>query len=242
MWPSEGLASRIADLANWLLIASLIAGVVSTALIVWMGNVKEAYLRRALADAQGIAAQANARAAANQKEAARLTKDAEDERTARVELESKVAWRNLNKQVRFEMASRLAKFSGEPALVSHNPEDIEAASFASDIAAILHEAKWKVFDAMAVLGMRAGPVPFGTHPQLDTGVRIWATDDENSHEAAVALVAQLSSRGFNAVMSPEAKSLLYIHPTPTRVVISVDHKPEGAQGEYKLRAQKANSK
>lgn len=241
MWPSEEMASRIYNLANWFLIASLVVGVVSTALIVWMGKVKDGYFRIALANAQGIAAQANDRAAANEKEAARLTKEAEDERTARVELESKVAWRSLSKQARFEMASHLAKFSGEPALVSYNPEDIEAASFASDIAATLHEARWDVFDAMAVLGMREGPVPFGTNPQLDTGVHVWATDDENSRKAAAALAAQLSSRGFDAVMSPEAKSLLYIHPTPTRVVISVDHKPEGAQGEYKLRALKATS-
>jgi len=231
MWPSEEWASRLSDWANIGLLASLIVGVISTGLLVWMGNVKEAYLR-------GHITETNARAAANEKEAAQLRKLAEDERTARVELESKVAWRKLDNRTQGDMASHLARFSKEPALVSYNPQDIEAASFASDIAATLHAAKWEVFDALSVLSMREGPVPFGTNPKLDTGVRVWCTADETSRRAATALVEQLSSRGFDAVISPEAKSLLGIHPTPTRVVVSVEHKPEGAQGEYKLAVQK----
>jgi len=43
MWPSEELASRLSNWANWGLIASLVAGVISTVLLVWMGNVKDAY-------------------------------------------------------------------------------------------------------------------------------------------------------------------------------------------------------
>ncbi len=50
MWPSEPLASRIYDWANWGLIAGLVIGVTSTILVVWMGNVKEAYLRKQVAD------------------------------------------------------------------------------------------------------------------------------------------------------------------------------------------------
>lgn len=231
MWPSEEWATKIADLSNGFLIASLVVGVISTFLVVWMGNVKEAYLKQSLRRSEE-------RAAGLEKQAAELSKAAEDERTARVELESKVAWRSLNKLARSEIAFHLAQFSKQPALISYNPQDVEAASFASDIAAALHEAKWDVFDAMAVLKMREGPVPFGTNPQLDTGVRIWSTDDANSRKAATVIVAQLSFHGFDAVMSDDAKSLLSIHPTPTRVVISVEHKPEWAQGEYKLRAQK----
>jgi hypothetical protein len=231
MWPSEEWASRIANWANLFLIASLAVGVISTGLVFWMGSVKEAYLKQSLA-------QSRERAAHLEKQAAELGKAAEDERTARVELESKVAWRKLDNGTQSDMASHLARFSKEPALVSYNPQDIEAASFASDIAATLHAAKRDVFDALSVLTMREGPVPFGTNPKLDTGVRVWCTADETSRKAATALVEQLSSRGFDALISPEAKSLLGIHPTPTRVVVSVEHKPQGAQGEYKLAAQK----
>jgi hypothetical protein len=173
---------------------------------------------------------------------AELGKTAEDERAARVGLESKVAWRKLDNRTQSDLASHLASFSKEPALVTYNPQDIEAASFASDIAATLHAAKWEVFDALSVLSMREGPMPFGTNPSLDTGVRVWSSADENSRKAATALVEQLSSRGFDAVISPDAQNLLSIHPTPTRVVVSVEHKPEDAQGEYKLSAKKKTSR
>jgi hypothetical protein len=43
MWPSLETASRIADWANVSFIASLVIGVVSTILIVWMANVKETH-------------------------------------------------------------------------------------------------------------------------------------------------------------------------------------------------------
>jgi hypothetical protein len=43
MWPSLPTANHIADLANVFFIGSLVAGVVSTILIVWMSGVKETY-------------------------------------------------------------------------------------------------------------------------------------------------------------------------------------------------------
>jgi hypothetical protein len=208
----------------------------------WSANRLNAIQDKALKELKWKVSENEKDAAQLKRDAAVLTKEAEDERTARVELESKVAWRKLDKRTQGDMASRLARFTKEPSLVSYNPQDIEAASFASDIAAALHAAKWDVFDAMSILSMRGGPVPFGTNPQLDTGVRVWSTEDEASRNAAASLVEQLSSRGFDAVMSPEVKGLLGIHPTPTRVVVSVEHKPEGAQGEYKQRAQAAPAK
>jgi hypothetical protein len=63
MWPSLEWAERLYSTANVALILSLAVGVIATVLIVWMGNVKEAYLRRDLAGASKAAAEANARAA-----------------------------------------------------------------------------------------------------------------------------------------------------------------------------------
>jgi hypothetical protein len=137
-----------------------------------------------------------------------------------------------------EIASRLTRFAKEPALISYNPNDIEALYFASDIAKAIHIAKWDVAEPLAVLSLREGPVPFGTTPLLKTGVLVWSTDDKESREAATALVGQLSSRGFDATISSDAKGLLVIHPTTTRVVVSVEHKPEGPQGELKLQAER----
>ena len=50
MWPSEEVASKIYSLANWGIIAGLVLGIVSTVMLVWMGNVKEWYLKKELSD------------------------------------------------------------------------------------------------------------------------------------------------------------------------------------------------
>jgi uncharacterized membrane-anchored protein YhcB (DUF1043 family) len=52
MWPSLKTAVLLYDLANIGLILGLILGVVSTVLVVWMGNVKEEHLNRELADSR----------------------------------------------------------------------------------------------------------------------------------------------------------------------------------------------
>ena len=63
MWPSLETASWLYDWSNIFLIGALVIGAVSTVLVVWMGNVKEEYLRRDLGQASNAAAVANAQAA-----------------------------------------------------------------------------------------------------------------------------------------------------------------------------------
>jgi hypothetical protein len=196
-----------------------------------------------IANIEERAENAEQRAREATERAERLRKDAEDERLARVKLESKVAWRKLGPKVQSEIASNLGRFAKEPALIAYNSDDIEAATFASDVAATLHASKWDVSEPLATMKMREGPVAFGTNPPVPTEVLVWCTNDEASRKAAAALVEQLSARGFDAIISAEARDLLGIHPTPTRVVVSVEHKPEGPQGEFKLQAEReANAK
>lgn len=52
MWPSLKSAVLLYDLANIGLIIGLVVGVISTVLVVWMGNVKEEYLHRELANSR----------------------------------------------------------------------------------------------------------------------------------------------------------------------------------------------
>jgi hypothetical protein len=52
MWPSLSTANQIADWANIFFIGSLVVGVISTILIVWMANVKEGYWERARQDSE----------------------------------------------------------------------------------------------------------------------------------------------------------------------------------------------
>jgi hypothetical protein len=63
MWPSEELASRVYDWANWGLLVGLVLGVISTGLVVRMGNVKETYFKLHIAETNKSTALANERAA-----------------------------------------------------------------------------------------------------------------------------------------------------------------------------------
>ena len=202
-----------------------------------------AAFQKEAADAREWASSAEERAAKIEKDAAQLRKDTEDERLAPVKNDERVAWRKLDPKAQSEIALHLSRFAEEPALIAFNPNDAEAFNFASDIAAALHAARWEVAVAepVAVLSLREEPGAPGTNRPLSTGVLVWRSDDEVSRKAATALVEQLSLRGFDATISPEQKGLLAIYPTSTRVVLTVARKPEGAQGEYKLRAHKKNS-
>jgi hypothetical protein len=58
MWPSSETATWLYDWANIFLIGPLVVGAVATVLIVWMGNVKEEYLRRDLSATNARAVEA----------------------------------------------------------------------------------------------------------------------------------------------------------------------------------------
>jgi hypothetical protein len=132
MWPSEELASRLYDLANWGLIAGLVIGVVSTIFLVWMGNAKESHLQRRLADTNAIAALANERAAeANQK--------AEEERLARVKIEERMGGWTLEKDAQSRITDKLKPFPDTPFDLKVDPNE---ARFMGVIDHILLEAKW----------------------------------------------------------------------------------------------------
>ena len=176
------------------------------------------------------AAQANERASQNEREAARLSKIAEDERSARVKIEENVAWRRLTRDQQAKMASRLKSFSGESVLLQYNVNDLEADSFASDIALALQQAKWRVSEPLAVLQMREGPVPLGTNPRLERGVIVISTRDQRSHEASDVIRGMLEGFGFDATRQPTDDT----RPNST-VFILIEHRPEGPQGEAKLR-------
>lgn len=86
VWPSFETASRLYNVANAVFIFSLVVGVVATVLLVWMGNIKEAYLRRDVASAGERAELANERAVALEHENLELKVEYE-------RLKSAVAWR-----------------------------------------------------------------------------------------------------------------------------------------------------
>jgi len=68
---------------------------------------------------------------------------------------------------------------------------------------------------------------------VETGVTIASTGDEASRNASGMLVRDLVALGFDAAKSPTIES----RPVPM-VIVTIEVRPEGPQGEAKLRAQK----
>jgi hypothetical protein len=188
--------------------------------------------RRDAETAKERASNADERAALNEKEAARLSKAAEDERLARIKIEERVAWRRLTKDQQSEIGLRLRPFSGLESLVQYDVNDIEEYEFGLDIASSLHIAQWRISEPLGMLMMREGPVPLGTNPPIETGVTIKSTGDKIARDASNALLHELLIRGFDVRRSPENDSR-----SQSVVFVILEHRPEGAQGEAKLRKQ-----
>jgi hypothetical protein len=140
MWPSLPAANHIADIANGFFIGSLVVGVVSTVLIVWMAGVKEGYWEKDRTEsAERIAslilqgdqlrkdtAEANARAA-----------------EAKLELEKFKAPRTLSAEQQAAMTAKLKKFAGTSFDVAIGPMgDPEPLYLARAIHSALTLAGW----------------------------------------------------------------------------------------------------
>jgi hypothetical protein len=122
MWPSEEVASRLYDWANFGLIVGLVVGIVSTVLLVWMGNAKESYLRTHIAGAGKAAAQANERSKVLEG----------DNLNLRLELDKSIQ-HQYPRQLTAEFAEELAGRPKAAADIWYSPEDTEAFILASQI-------------------------------------------------------------------------------------------------------------
>jgi hypothetical protein len=120
-----------------------------------------------------------------------------------------------------------------------------------DIAGTLKLAHWMPTEPEALMKMFMGPVNFGTN-KLPRGVVVTSTPDSLSENAAKALVQELVNAGFDATSGPPVPlgtspgqsvgqdamrangSLPNKRPT---VFVSVEPRPDGPQGDAKLRAE-----
>jgi hypothetical protein len=188
------------------------------------------------ADVNKKAGEAAERADKLELQAATLRKEAEDERSARIEIEDRVAWRRFTELQRSSMASRLIRFSGQWVVILYNPYNDEAAVFASDIFVVLHAAKWNTSAPFGTVSSTIGP---GRAPTaIPTGVTVAHTRDDPARFACRALIDGLHGNGFDATESPKPLTGRDALPHPSILIITVEARPEGAQGEAKLRAQK----
>lgn len=203
------------------------------AVAIFMEVVAYPYGRRSDELANVRIAELNERASANEKEAARLRKVAQDESLARLQLEAELAWRRISKDSQSATAAHFVRLPGQMAQISYNAADLEAQSFASDIASALRRAKWEVFEPQGIANMHQVLVTLRADTPLEVGVTVTSTKNRTSRAAASALVYELSALGFDATLSPTK----FQQPTST-VFVFVGRRPDGVQGEFKLKGEK----
>ena len=188
------------------------------------GKLKDTALTRYQVEARQSIAEANKAASiANQQAAA-----------ANLELallQAKMAPRRLTKEQQERLASGVKPLAPQLASVWYGAGDKESENFSWDIASALNAAGWRVFSPASTATLAQSGKPFGTIPRLQTGVVVGSNSDEPSVKAADAVVRELSALGFDARKASKTGD----RAEPV-VVVTVQARPEGAQGDQKLNA------
>jgi hypothetical protein len=148
------------------------------------------------------------------------------------EMKEALAPRRLTTKQRSAISSTLSRFSGQPVTVVHNTFDTEAAVFAAQMLSTLKLAKW----TMSTVGVSGPLFRWAKAPSITIpGIFIEAATDKRSQLAARALSQELSSNGFDCRI--RKNGLIGTLEKPPVVLIDVEPRPEGPQGDAKLRTE-----
>jgi len=173
--------------------------------------------KQAIAEANKATSIANEQAAAANLELARL--------------QAKMLPRRLTKAQQETLVSDVSSLAPQSASVWYGAGDKESENFSWDIASALNAAGWKVFSPASTATLAQSGKPFGSIPRLQTGVVVSSNKDGPSMKAADALTTELSALGFDARKAAEIGN-----GRESLVVVTVQARPDGAQGEMKLNA------
>jgi len=188
------------------------------------GKLKDAALTRYQVEASQSIAEANKAASiANQQAAA-----------AKLELallQTKMTPRRLTKEQQGRLASGVQSFAPQVASIWYGAGDKESENFSWDIASALDAAGWRVFSPASTSTLAQSGKPFGSIPRLQTGVVVTSNNDEPSMKASDAVAQELSALGFDARKASKTGNR-----TESLVVVIVEARPAGAQGDQKLNA------
>jgi hypothetical protein len=238
------------DIPDWVKLVALI-GLILVALGVAGEGIAEAYVSRIDSTLQTFndillgdtskeaafalerAAAANRRAEELKKESEQARKDSEHERLARVKVEARVAWRHLTERQKAEFGNKLRNFANQVHVsMWYQAGDTEAAMFAAELTEALRAANIAVAPPGGILDLAEGGHFGGPVNPMETGVILQSTKDELSRSLADAIIKELIVRGFDAT---RRKSPPVDKPLP-QVWVTVQPRPEGPQGEFKLKA------
>jgi hypothetical protein len=188
------------------------------------GRLKDEALTRYQLEAKQAIAEANkATSIANQQTAAANLELAR--------LQATMLPRRLTKAQQEGLASAVGSLAPQLASVWYGAGDKESENFSWDIAAVLNAAGWKVFSPASTATLAQSGKTFGSIPRLQTGVVVSSNKDTASINAADTLTRELSALGFDT-----RKAENIGNGREPIVVVTVQARPEGAQGEMKLNA------
>ena len=137
--------------------------------------------------------------------------------------------RRLTKAQQGTLASGVSSLAPQSASIWFGAGD-KKQIFAWDIASALNAAGWKVFSPASTATFAQSGKPFDSIPRLQTGVVV-STNKNAASMTADALVQELSALGFDTRKAENIGN----GPEPI-VVVTVQARPDGAQGEVKLNA------
>lgn len=139
MWPSLPTANHIADIANWFFIGSLVVGVVSTILIVWMAGVKETYWEKDRTESAERIAELSTQGENLRKETAEATARAAE---AQLALEKLKTPRAIPQAEVPRLVTSLTRFSGTKAAIYILADGLDPNSLGRAINEVLKLANW----------------------------------------------------------------------------------------------------
>lgn len=207
LWPSLETASRIFDVANIVLIISLVLGVAATAALVWMGGVKEAYLDRDLANT-------NERAALAEQKTAEAQLKLE-------ELRAQMRPRHLSQAQQEAIAQKLKDLKGQSVTLGVKPSSNENEWLVRWLGAPFSMAGWKV-------EINTGDAL--TNRYVPDGILVQSTRDPRSITIAQRVTDALNAEGLYATTAPLldidlASPLPPSDPRAVRLLVVVGDKP-----------------
>ena len=139
--------------------------------------------------------------------------------------------RRLTKGQQETFISDVSSLAPQSVSIWYGAGDKESENFSWEIASVLNAAGWKVFSPASIATLAQSGKPFGSLPRLQTGIVVGSNKDAASMKAADALAAELTALGFDARKASEIGN-----GREPLVVVTVQARPEGAQGEMKLNA------
>src|SRR5437764_14087311 len=139
-----------------------------------------------------------------------------------------MAPRRFTQEQQERLASGVKPLAPQLASVWYGAGDKETENSSWDIASALNAAGWIVFSPASTATLAQSEKRFGSIPRLQTGVVVNSNKDGPSMKAADTLATELSALGFDARKAAEIGN-----GRESLVVVTVQARPDGAQGEMK---------